>query len=78
MVVIDRLRVTLVCNNCNSREESSALDKGSNWNSSCWNSFGKFKLFKVTSDGGGNQEPSIVVAKCKRCGGAAESTYAYS
>jgi hypothetical protein len=76
MGYIDKVCATLVCPKCGASEESSALDKGSNWSGSHWYGFGGFESFKIESTGGGIQEPEITKATCK-CGAKADVSYAY-
>jgi hypothetical protein len=72
IVVIDKLRVTLVCTTCNSREQSTAFNEGQEWTG-----FDKFRSFDVTCTAGGYEEPSVIAATCKRCGKQAEVSHVY-
>jgi len=67
MGTIDKKTFSLTCTKCKSTESSSVLDKGSCWNGSHWGSDLSFNLFEIKASGGGNVEPQIQSAVCKKC-----------
>jgi hypothetical protein len=77
MGIIDKTTYTLRCNNCETTEEASILDKGSNWSGSHWQSGASFTNFSTSWNGGGKSEPELIEAKCKYCGQPAKSESRY-
>lgn len=73
MGVIDKTTYTLRCESCEIEEESSILDKGSNWSGSNWQSEAEFKNFGTSWKGGGRTEPELISARCKQCGRVAKA-----
>ena len=67
MGTIDKTTYTLTCQNCETNETSSVLDKGSNWGGSFWQSGTTFKAFDTDWTGGQNHEPTLEKAICKIC-----------
>ncbi len=74
MGIIDKTTYRLTCSRCGAHETASVLDKGSSWGGSHWQSSAKFEQFEISWSGGGNTEPVITSAICKRCGTAAGFT----
>lgn len=68
MGVIDSKIFNLTCPHCNENEEQTVLDKGSGWNGSSWAYNVFFSKFDVAYKGGGQDDPEILSAKCKKCG----------
>lgn len=77
MGVQDKLWVKLTCQSCGNSETSSASDYGSGWSGSKWGGINQFEKFTVVCHGGGAEEPEVVSATCKECGGAASIKNAY-
>lgn len=66
--IIEQTTYTLTCPKCGASKSPKVLDKGSNWNGSCWQSGASFALFQTTWDGeGGSVEHSLSIATCKSC-----------
>ena len=72
MGIIDKVHISLTCQNCNITEENSAPDKGSMYSGSDWRKLSPFKNFDGELTGGFREEPGISDATCKACGGKAE------
>lgn len=66
MGVIDKTIHTIDCYDCHVSEEQKVLEQGSQYGSS-WQNGVDFQYFDVTWNGGGNEEPHIIKAICKKC-----------
>ena len=68
MGIIDSTSHTLHCSACNLEETKKVLDKGSGWSGSSWQSRATYQNFETQWEGGGKAEPTLLSAKCRRCG----------
>lgn len=77
MGVIDSIVYMLQCQKCRTKESVKILDKGSGWSGSSWQYEANFSKFDTQWTGGGQKEPELVSATCKKCGqpAAVESGY---
>jgi hypothetical protein len=73
MGIIDSTKHTLSCAKCGTTESVMVLDKGSNFGGSSWHIQSDFSEFDVGWESGRNaaDDPKIVCATCKKCGGNA-------
>lgn len=70
MGIIDKSHHTLTCIQCDKEETQTILDKGSGWSGSHWQQGASYQHFNVDwSNGGGKEEPDLLEASCKNCGG---------
>jgi len=72
MGTIDKTTYKLSCTTCSVSETTSVLDKGSNWGGSWWQEGASLSLFDTQWSGGGNQEPQLKSATCKKCAAPAK------
>ena len=78
MGIIDKIVFSLHCASCNTSEEITVLDNGSNYGNSHWQSGAIFNKFNVSWLGGDNTEPVITEAACKKCNALTEIKSKYS
>lgn len=71
MGVIDSTCHTLKCEICGISESAKVLDKGSTWSGSSWQDGASLENFNTDWSGGGQKEPTLISAICKKCGNTA-------
>lgn len=71
MGIIDEIKFTIECKNCNIVETKSVFDKGSRHGGSFWQSSVSFDYFATSWKSDEIFGPSLASAKCKQCGNLA-------
>ena len=67
MGTVDRVTYTLSCKTCGTKQSASISQRGSSFSRS-WGCAPAFTLFATEWEGGGDTEPELLSAKCRKCG----------
>ena len=68
MSIIDKIKFTVKCKDCNIVETKSIFDKGSRHGGSFWQSSVSFDYFATSWKSDKIYGPSLISATCKKCG----------